>query len=210
VVKKRRYGKKKSKPSGAERNKVQGVKDRYAHAREDAQLTALIPTTPEEALTPERVDPSVQSEQRFPALIGRAIRQGWAVPDERKPGYVDELAEVLEDPEAAAVAKVMAFNALLKGDQLQHERDQEYVRLDRVLEMWRGVLEAIRNHVQDQAVLKAIVADVLRFLPAPSAGQNVLSRQVNREVLRAASETAGAGKQSCDEMPGMARGRSEQ
>jgi len=174
VVKKRRYGKKKSKPSGAERNKVQGVKDRYAHAREDAQLTGLIPTTPEEALTPERVDPSSQSEQRFPALIGRAIRQGWAVPDERKPGYVDELAEVLEDPEAPAVAKVMAFNALVKGDQIQREIDQKFVRLSTVLEMWRGVLEAIRAHVQDQALVKLIVADILRLMPAPSAGLEVV------------------------------------
>jgi hypothetical protein len=139
---------------------------------DDAQRLDILQSNvvPEESLKPERVDPSVQSEQRFPALIGRAIRHGWATPDEKKPGYVDELAGVLEDPEAPAVAKVMAFNALLKGDQIQHERDQEYVRLDRVLEMWRGVLEAIRAHVQDQALVKRIVADVLRFLPAPSAG----------------------------------------
>jgi hypothetical protein len=170
VVKKRRYGKKKSKPSGAERSKVQSVKDRYAHAREDAQLTGLIPTTPEEALRPERVSPSSQSTQKFPGLIGMAIRHGWAVPDDRKPGYVDELGAVLEDSESPAIAKVTAFNALVKGDQIQHERDQQYIRLDHVLEMWRGVLEAIRAHVQDPALVKLIVADVLRFLPAPSDG----------------------------------------
>jgi hypothetical protein len=175
VVKKRRYGKKKSKPSGAERNKVQGVKDRYAHAREDAQLTGLIPTTPEEALTPERVDPSSQSEQRFPTLVRRAINHGWATPDEKKPQLVDELIELIEDPEASPMAKIFAFNALVKGDQLQHEKDQQYIKLDYVLELWRGVLGAIRAHVQDQMLVKLIVADVLRLLPAPSAGLEVVN-----------------------------------
>jgi hypothetical protein len=99
-----------------------------------------------------------------------AIRHGWAVPDERKPGYVDELGAVLEDPESPAVAKVTAFNALVKGDQLQHERDQEYVRLDHMLELWRGVLEVIKARVQDPTLARLIVADVLRFLPAPSDG----------------------------------------
>jgi hypothetical protein len=37
-----RKRKRKSKPTTAKRNKVQGVKDRYAHAREDAQLTGLM------------------------------------------------------------------------------------------------------------------------------------------------------------------------
>lgn len=144
------------------------MKDRLAHAQDDAQRLNIIPTVPEEALKPARVDPSSQSEQRLPGLVGMAIRHGWAVPDEKKPGYVDELAEVLENPEAPAVAKVMAFNALVKGDQIQHERDQEWVRIDRVMEMWRGVLEAIRNHVKDDGLVKLIVADILRLLPAPS------------------------------------------
>ena len=165
--------KRKSKPTtsagGDSRGHRQRVKDRYAHAREDAQLGGLIPTTPEEALRPERVDPSVQTEQRFPALVGQALRHGWAVPDEKKPGLVDEMVAVVEDYEATAVAKVMAFNALAKGDQIQHERDQEYIKVDRVLAMWQGVLEAIRNHVQDQALVKLIVADVLRFMPVPQA-----------------------------------------
>lgn len=161
--------KRKSKPSGPKRTEKQRVKDRYAHSRDDAQRLGLIETTPEESLVPERVDPLVQTEQRFPALVGQALRHGWAVPDEKKPGLVDEMVAVVEDGEATAVAKVMAFNALAKGDQLQHERDQEYIRLDQVLEMWKGVLEAIRNHVQDQMLVKLIVADVLRFMPAPSA-----------------------------------------
>jgi hypothetical protein len=159
------------------RRKRQKLKARYSKAREDAQLHGPVETSPEGAVRDERVDPSSQSEQRFPTLVRRAINHGWATPDEKKPQLVDELVELIEDPEASPMAKIFAFNALLKGDQIQHERDQEYIRLDRVLEMWRGVLEAIRAHVQDQALVKLIVADVLRFLPAPSAGQDVLSRQ---------------------------------
>jgi hypothetical protein len=55
-------------------------------------------------------------------------------------------------------------------DQIQHERDHKFVWLDLVLEMWRSALGAIRTHIQDQALVKLIVADVLRFLPAPLAG----------------------------------------
>jgi len=172
VVKKRQYGRKKSKPTGAKRKKVQRIDDRYAHAREDAQLYGRIPTTPEEALTPEKVDPSSQSTQRFPRLIGQAIRSGWAVDDAKKPGLVDELISVVDDPEANQVAKIMAFNALVKGDQIQHERDQQYIRLDRVLTLWKGVLEVMRTYVTDPTVLKAMTDDVLKLLPAPSSTGN--------------------------------------
>lgn len=59
---------------------------------------------------------------------------------------------------------------LLKGMRPEKFRDnyQADVKLDRVLEAWRSVLEAVRAHVQDQALVKVIVADVLRLLPAPS------------------------------------------
>lgn len=168
MVKKRRYGRKKSKPQGAKRNQLKGIDRRYAHAREDAQIAGRVPTTPEMALKPEKVDPSSQSEQRFPGLIGQALRNGWAVPDGRKPALVDEMISLVEDPEAGAVPKVMAFNALAKGDQIQHERDQEFIRLDRVLQMWQGVLEAVRSHITDPELLKAITEDVLRLMPVPS------------------------------------------
>lgn len=162
--------KRKSKPTGPRRREEQRVKDRLAHAQDDARRLDLLgndPLLPEEALTPEVVDPTTQSEQRLPTLISRAIRRGWAVPEDKKPGFVDELAGVLEDPDSPATAKILAFGALVRGDQIQHERDQKYIHLDRVLAMWKGVLEAIRNHVQDQELVKLIVADVLRFLPAP-------------------------------------------
>ena len=161
--------KRKPKVKDPRRREQQRVKDRLAHAQDDAQQLGVIETTPEELLKPARVDPSVQTQQRFPGLIGTAIRRGWAVPEERKPGYVDELATVLEDPDATAMAKVFAFNALVKGDQVQHEKDQQYIRLDRVIEMWRGMLAAVRNRVTDPALVRAIVDDVLLFMP-PSAG----------------------------------------
>lgn len=173
MVKKRRRGRKKSKPTGAKRNTVQSIDDRYAHAREDAQLHGRIPTTPEEALKPERVDPSVQTEQRHPLLIGTAIRRGWETPDEKKPGLVDELIATVEDPDAPAMVKVFAFNALVKGDQAQNDKDQQFIRLDRVLALWRGVLEAVRTHVPDPTVLKAITDDVLRLLPVPAGAETV-------------------------------------
>lgn len=123
MVKKRQRGPKKSKPTGAKRKKVQSVDDRYAHAREDAQLLGRIPTTPEEALKPERINPSSQKEQALPQLIERAIRRGWATPEERKPGLVDELIEIVHDEEARHFDKVAAYGALLKGDQFQYEQD---------------------------------------------------------------------------------------
>lgn len=152
------------------RGEKQRVKDRLSHAQDDARRLEILgndPLPPEESLRPERVDPSSQEQLRFPRLIGVAVRRGWATPDERKPGLVDELIGVVEDPDAKPFDKIAAFGTLTRADQIQHERDQEYIRVDRVLAMWKGVLEAIRNHVQDQALVKLIVADVLRFLPAP-------------------------------------------
>lgn len=80
--------------------------------------------SPEGALKPERVDPSSQKEQPQSRLIGQAIRKGWTTPDEKKPRLVDEMIAIVEDPEAKTFDKVAAYNALLKGDQAQYERDQ--------------------------------------------------------------------------------------
>ena len=116
--------KRKSKPTSKSRNRKQSTKSRYARAREDAQLEGIIPMSPEGALKPERVDPSSQKEQPQSKLIGQAIRKGWATPDEKKPRLVDEMIAIVEDPEAKTFDKVAAYNALLKGDQAQFERDQ--------------------------------------------------------------------------------------
>ena len=115
-------GRRKSKPTSKARARRQRTKDRYAHAREDAQLEGLIPTTPEEALTPERVPPSAQSEQPLPELIAQAIRKGWAVDEQMKPQLVQELIGIVMSCEEAK-HKVTAFNALRMADQHQWERD---------------------------------------------------------------------------------------
>ena len=115
--------KRKSKPTSSRRAEKQQVRDRLAHAQDDAQRLGVIRTLPEEALKPARVDPSSQSEQPLPGLIGQAIRKGWATPDDRKPRLVDELTNIVQDEEAPPVVKVMAFNALRAGDKDQWERD---------------------------------------------------------------------------------------
>ena len=112
-----------SKPTSKKRAKKQNTKDRYAHAREDAQLEGLIPTTPEEALKPERVPPSIQSNQAMPGLIAEAIRRGWTVPQGIKPALVDEMVQIILDPERSDKAKVAAFNALRMADRSQWEQD---------------------------------------------------------------------------------------
>ena len=158
-------------PTGPRQNARKKAKKRYQSAREEVQLLDLIPTTPDGAVKPERVDPSSQEQPGFPRLVGAAIRRGWAVPDQKKPGLVDELVGVVEDPDAKPFDKVAAFGALSKADQLQHERDQEYIKLDRVLAMWHGVLEAARRHMADVVALKAFTDDVLRLLPVPAGAE---------------------------------------
>lgn len=113
----------KSRPTTARRNRRQKTKERYSKAREDAQLEGIIPTTPEGAVRTEPVSPSVQGNQPLPNLIADAIRKGWAVPEGIKPGLVDEMVQIIMDPEMPAKAKVGAFNALRMADQAQYERD---------------------------------------------------------------------------------------
>lgn len=100
----------------------------YSQLREKAQLAGLIPTLPEESLQPERVDKRQQSDQPLPELVARAIRAGWATPDDKKPELVDELVKIIEDMELPAKVKVAAFNALRMADQTQYERDHPEVK----------------------------------------------------------------------------------
>lgn len=131
--------KRKSKPSTKARNGKQATKSRYARAREDAQLAGLIPTTPEGALRPEKVDPSSQDEQRFPGLDRMAIRnaEGWGITDQVKRKIVEVNAEVLYerrtyyDREGREVeappdrqAQVQASRVLMLADERDWERKQ--------------------------------------------------------------------------------------
>jgi len=52
-------------------------------------------------------------------LVMAALRNGWEVSDSKKPGLVDELIAIVENPEMPAKAKIAAFNALLMADKDQ-------------------------------------------------------------------------------------------
>jgi hypothetical protein len=53
--------------------------------------------------------------------------------------------------------------------QVQQMLDQRgLVELDKIMDMWRGALEAIRAHVTDGALLDAILQDVLKCIPRPT------------------------------------------
>lgn len=91
--KKKPKRKRKSKPTSKKRAQKQRTKDRYAHAREDAQLEGLIPTTPEEALSPEQVNPAIQTGSALPELVRQALRESWATPNAAKPAIIAALLE---------------------------------------------------------------------------------------------------------------------
>lgn len=117
--------KRKSKPTSKRRAQRQKLKDRYAHAREDAQLAGLIPTAPEEALKDERVDPKTQGEQDTSGIDRRAARNGWALPDHKKVQVVDRLSEIFEPSNEKPDRYLMEKTAkvLIIADQRQWERD---------------------------------------------------------------------------------------
>ena len=145
-----------SKPTSKPRTKKQTARDRYAHAREDAQLLGLIPTTPEEALKSEVVPAASQAEVPQPGLIEQAIRSGWAVSEDRKPGLVAELVAMMDNPEVPHKVKVAAFSALLRGDQQQYERDHP----EQVAKAKGGTTVAIVNSVQIGDVFDDIERDI--------------------------------------------------
>lgn len=126
----------KSKPTSKDRSKKQNLKDRYAHAREDAQLAGIIPTTPKEALKSEKVDPSMQEDTPLWELVQQAIKEEWAVPDKAKPGILKALLapffndDTVLDKDGNVVhvtpsAKklIACANTLRMLDQMQWERD---------------------------------------------------------------------------------------
>jgi len=120
-----------SHPTSKARRKRQKLKRVYARLREDCQLAGVIETVPEGAVRDERVSPSVQTEQPLPELVARAIRNGWATEESKKPELVDELVAIVLNPDMPAGKKITAFKALLDGDQRQYERDHPEAGKDR-------------------------------------------------------------------------------
>ena len=134
--------KRKSKPTSKARADKQRIKDRYAHAREDAQLAGLIPTTPEEALSNERSDTALQDAQRFPGLDRAAVRNatGWHITEAVKRKIVENAAEMIYEKRIEFVddgrggkvavempnrkAQIEAAKILLEADETQYKRDE--------------------------------------------------------------------------------------
>lgn len=103
------------------RKRRQRCKERYAKAREDAQLSGVIPTVPEGAVRNE-VAP-VAPDPPLPHLVRAALRQGWAVPEAAKPKVVADLLAAFFDRDADPGLRVRLFRLLLLLDQTQWERD---------------------------------------------------------------------------------------
>src|SRR5436305_1256780 len=95
------------------RKRRQRCKERYAKAREDAQLEGIIPTVPEGAVRSE-VAP-VAPDPLLPHLVRVAIKNNWPIPDSNKPGIVDNLLEPFYDPEADPALLVKCARVLLQA-----------------------------------------------------------------------------------------------
>lgn len=154
--------KRKSKPTNKRRNERQEIKRKYSHSREDAQLLGIIPTTPEGAIKSEVVDPATQEDLPDPVLIKRAIRAGWAVPEDRKIGLVDELVAIVDNPDMPAKVKIAAFNALRMADETQFERD--HPELARTMRGGNdnkttiiGTVNNVQNNIDAAAVIREMV-----------------------------------------------------
>lgn len=128
--------KRKSKPTSKTRNRKQKVREKYSKAREDAQLAGIIPTTPEGAVRPERVDPASQRMAALPELVRQALKESWNTPDAAKPAIIASLLEpfyqddVVLDENGKQVrvkpsrAMLMALaKTLLQLDRFQWEKD---------------------------------------------------------------------------------------
>ena len=205
---------KRKKPTSAKRSQRQNTASRYRRAREDAQLVGLLPTKPEDALKPERVDPALQDEQRFPGLDRLAIRndgQGWAVNEHVKRKVVEKAAEVLFQrrtyfkdgleielpPDRTAEAQ--ASRTLLAADEKQYEREQP----EAAGKAKGGGTTEVNVAIADpyQLYLKAI-AEVREGVDGPSrgidgtgtpllAGDSVLPKATGDDSLGAADQGNG-------------------
>jgi hypothetical protein len=144
----------------------QRKRERYQKLREDLQLSGDIPVVPEGAIRDERVPTSGQGEQHLPQLVGRAVRKGWAVPEERKPGLIDELMTIIDNPEVPEKVKVAAFQALRAADKDQYERDNPGAV--KKLAIGPPVNVSLQMNIQAAAVIKGMVerGEVGEFEPA--------------------------------------------
>lgn len=163
-------GKRKSKPTSKARTRKQTTKDRYAHAREDAQLEGLIPTTPEEALKSEQVNPVLQGDGAsvlLPKLALQAIREGWATLPAEAAEVVQELISVVRNPDYKVKDRISAANALRLMDQMQWERDHPEEAAKAKANVKVGVSVGVQNNIRNGDVfsdIEAIESSIRRIL----------------------------------------------
>lgn len=141
-----------SHPTNRSRNLKQNLKVMYAKVREDAQLYGVIPTTPEGAVRDEKVKPLAQGTQDTTAIDRAAISQGWRVPENQKPKVIQRLLEKLDDPKITPAAAALVAGALVKADQIQHERDNPEIAKG------KGVVVNNNLHVDVGEILKRVRA----------------------------------------------------
>lgn len=125
-----------SRPTTKRRKGKQKIKERYAKAREDAQLAGVIATSSEGAVRDERVNPATQGSQQLPAVVMEAIKNNWATPDVSKgkivatllePFYINDIVldkdgnQVRVPPNRAL--QLECTKVLRALDVTQHERD---------------------------------------------------------------------------------------
>lgn len=82
-----------SKESRARYKKLQRNKKRYQELREELQLAGVLPTEPDGAIKPERVDPAKQGNAALPEVVRQGLKESWATPDSAKPAIVAALLE---------------------------------------------------------------------------------------------------------------------
>lgn len=149
---------------------------RYMELRDELQTLGVIPVEPSGARKSEAVDPATQGEQAMPNLVAQAVRNGWAVPEHKKPDIVDEMLAVIDNPQETNKVKVAAFNALRMADKDQYERDHpEEAAKGKV-----GVKVAVVNNVQVSDVFgdiehikRQLAIEQGSGLPADGDGQSV-------------------------------------
>jgi hypothetical protein len=200
----------KPKSTSKKRSERQRAKDRYAHARDDAQRLGLIETKPEEALVNEKVDPVTQGSQPLPGIIGQAIRKGWGVPEEIKIATVDELHGIVisTDESIFPHVKVMAARALQQGDQIQWERDNPEL----AGKIKGGVKVNVSNEINNQISLLDIARQRLAEPdPETAARKEIVSDRSRKESDDAQQGRVGAegepdAKASGEDMAGAEAG----
>lgn len=157
----------------------EGLQETYENAQSDVDLTAL---GAEIGLLTVRISALLEKLENSDAPSWELVLTKWGGFVNSLPaGYEKELEEIrnlicqgmaasVEEKQTwQEIREVIQEKTRTSGAEWSRLRDlQCLVHIDNVMVMWRGVLEALRMNITDQTMLKAVTADVLRFMPAPT------------------------------------------